>query len=98
MKKNILRCACCDMKFDSNTTCQEHFESDQHKIVAIMTWIRYVAKMDWGIYENFLGDNTNDHKKTWKCCICGKVNFSAVCLVVSNIWFDYCPDCYELLV
>ncbi|MCJ7747908.1 MAG: hypothetical protein MUP27_09195 [Desulfobacterales bacterium] len=65
-EKNILRCACCDMKFDSRAECQEHFESEQHKMVAIMAWIRCVARMNQGIYGDgdikslFITESSND--------------------------------------
>jgi len=43
--KPFCRCACCDQEFDSEESCREHFRSDEHNVVAIPAWIRYVAKM-----------------------------------------------------
>lgn len=35
--------------------------------------------------------------KSWKCCVCGKISFSAICLIFEEIWFDYCDECYNLI-
>lgn len=48
MKKPYYRCACCDVEFDSNEACREHFKSLEHNMVAIPAWIRCVASMHRG--------------------------------------------------
>lgn len=51
-RKDFYRCACCDMKFGSSAECHQHFLSRQHQEVAAMAWIRFVARMNQGIYRD----------------------------------------------
>ncbi len=37
------------MNFDSEESCREHFASEEHDLVAIMAWIRVVARLNRGM-------------------------------------------------
>ena len=58
--KLFYRCACCDMEFNSEESCGEHFKSDEHNMVAIPAWIRNVAKM----HRDSLRRATDPREKT----------------------------------
>jgi hypothetical protein len=42
-RASYYRCGCCGISFNSARECRDHFESIDHKIVAIPAFIRFIA-------------------------------------------------------
>jgi hypothetical protein len=42
-RTSYYRCGCCDISFDSQDECREHFESTDHEIVAFPAFVRFIA-------------------------------------------------------